>query len=257
MNSASLLDSFLDEAAEHLDTLSREILRLERDPSRADAVRRMFIAAHSLKAGAAIVGLDAVRDLAHAVEDVLTALESGENACTPDIADVLLASVDALRALLFGGSATDSPTIDVNVADLTMAVHSLARPSGRQTAGPPLRVMVVEDSPTVRLLETIVLRDEGFAVETFESAAVALEHLCHDGYDLVVTGLETRGVGDIDFVTALRAQPGLGSLAVIVTDTEDDPVQRQRLADLGVTEFVRTNSLRTQSLSRAARRATR
>src|SRR6185295_19048140 len=71
MNPMDFLDEFQAEANEKLDTIATQLLRLERDASNTQPVREMFLAAHTVKGGAAMLRLTAVETLAHGLEDLL------------------------------------------------------------------------------------------------------------------------------------------------------------------------------------------
>ena len=68
---ASLLGAFLDEAEDHLDNLSAQILLLEREPGDRAVLDEIFRIAHSLKGASASFGLQGFSVLAHQVETVL------------------------------------------------------------------------------------------------------------------------------------------------------------------------------------------
>ncbi|HZQ83201.1 MAG TPA: hybrid sensor histidine kinase/response regulator [Acidimicrobiales bacterium] len=105
---------FAQEAEQRLTRLGQELLQLEERGSDAELVGSIFRDAHTLKGAAAVVGFDDVGRVAHAMEDLLEQLRSGERLPTPEIVDVLLAAVDLLVELipvgLAGGSRPDDAT---------------------------------------------------------------------------------------------------------------------------------------------------
>ena len=68
---AEFLQIFRDEAETRLDRMTDALLGLESGTAAADAVDSLFRDAHSIKGGAGMLGLQDVRLLADAVEDVL------------------------------------------------------------------------------------------------------------------------------------------------------------------------------------------
>jgi two-component system chemotaxis sensor kinase CheA len=62
-------DVFLEEATEHLEEMSRALLELEKDPTRAEAIDVLFRMAHSIKGMAASLGYDSISEVAHRLED--------------------------------------------------------------------------------------------------------------------------------------------------------------------------------------------
>ncbi|MFH1034199.1 MAG: diguanylate cyclase [Pseudomonadota bacterium] len=101
----ALLREFGEEAREHLDHIEPDLLALEKDPAslEKDVINRIFRAIHSIKGSAALVGLAALRDFSHLVENVLLRVRAGELAPTPERIDVLLGAVDRLRQLIEAG----------------------------------------------------------------------------------------------------------------------------------------------------------
>src|SRR5438876_7080161 len=97
MHPTDFLREFRAEAGEHLGALDALLLELERDPANPRPIREMFLSAHTIKGAAAMLGLDAVRDLAHAMEDVLASLRDGRQPLDSDTADLLFQVVDRLR----------------------------------------------------------------------------------------------------------------------------------------------------------------
>ncbi len=111
---ANIADIFRDEATERLDHMVDTLLALESgrtDGSSAEAVEALFRDAHTIKGAAGMVGLDDVRALAHAVEDVLAAVRDAA-VFPPELAAPLLRAADALRTLVAGGSEPMDELID-------------------------------------------------------------------------------------------------------------------------------------------------
>lgn len=93
---------FRDEANELLDAMVDQLLACERGSAdERVAIDLLFRHAHTLKGSAGILGLDDIRDLAHAVEDVLE--EPRRTGSYPaEITEPLLRAVDVLRAHVEG-----------------------------------------------------------------------------------------------------------------------------------------------------------
>ena len=87
---------FRDEANERLDSMVDTLLALESGGADPDSINSVFRDVHSIKGGAAMLGLETVRDLAHMVEDVLSQARSAGQFPT-QLAEPLLRSTDALR----------------------------------------------------------------------------------------------------------------------------------------------------------------
>jgi chemotaxis protein histidine kinase CheA len=220
----AFLDQFRAEVAEHLNTLDEQLLRLERDPVDTHPVRLMFLAAHSIKGGAAMLGLIELRELSHALEDVLGVLRDETRPLEPSTADVLFRAVDRLRALLSAVDGTPRPSTPETlaiVAELAACTTTLTWPNLTATEAP--RVLLVEDSPSVRQVETFLLQDAGFVVDAAEAGNEALERAHRVQYVLVIAGVETRELRGPDLVLALRAAASGPPVPVLLTMTDHGP----------------------------------
>ena len=105
MNVAEFLNEFQLEAGEKLDLIASQLLRLERDPTSSQPIREMFLAAHTIKGGAAMLRLTDVEALAHAIEDLLSAFRDQQRTLDAQAADLLFKSLDHLRGLIAVASA--------------------------------------------------------------------------------------------------------------------------------------------------------
>jgi two-component system chemotaxis sensor kinase CheA len=80
---SEFIDQFILESRELVETATRDLLALERDPADAQKLDSVFRAFHTLKGGAAIVDFSAMARAMHAAEDVLSAARSGSRTLTP------------------------------------------------------------------------------------------------------------------------------------------------------------------------------
>ena len=99
-NNEELLRDFFAEAEQQVENLESNILVIENDPSNHDAIDEIFRAAHTLKGGSATVEMTELATFCHSVEDLLDALRGGSVAVSEPIVDVLLTSIDIIKAML-------------------------------------------------------------------------------------------------------------------------------------------------------------
>ncbi len=97
MDTSQYLDIFLDEAREHLQNLSDEIMKLEQEPDNMDSVNEIFRAAHSLKGMAGTMGYTRMQTLTHDMENVFSEVRNGTFKVQQGIIDILFKSLDALE----------------------------------------------------------------------------------------------------------------------------------------------------------------
>jgi len=106
------------------------------------------------------------------------------------------------------------------------------------------RVLLIEDSATVAAVVRYSLEREGFGVVLAADGAQGLALARRERPDVVITDLELPGLGGLDLIDALRAEPETAGVAVLLmsADPEDEgqrhgadvylvkPVEPRRLA---------------------------
>ncbi len=97
-----LLEEFVADAKEHLDTVEDDLLALEKQKGNPDReiVDRVFRAVHSVKGAAGFFGLTHISELAHVMETLLSMIRAGEIRPESRFIDALLAGADHLGILL-------------------------------------------------------------------------------------------------------------------------------------------------------------
>ncbi|MCA9772787.1 MAG: chemotaxis protein CheA [Myxococcales bacterium] len=96
---AEIAQDFVIEATEGLDALDSKFVELEQNAS-PELLAELFRVMHTIKGAAGFLSLTPIVQLAHAGEDVMGRLRSGELAVTTHIVDVILETVDTLKALI-------------------------------------------------------------------------------------------------------------------------------------------------------------
>ncbi|HWG58123.1 MAG TPA: response regulator [Candidatus Acidoferrales bacterium] len=94
-----VLEFFIPEAEEHLQSVTECLLALEANPNPQD-IHRLFRSMHTVKGSAAQVGLHRLSAVAHRVEDLIGQLRDGLLQPSAEIVDLCLESVDVLKKFL-------------------------------------------------------------------------------------------------------------------------------------------------------------
>lgn len=97
MDSEKFREVFLTESREHLDTINKCLLILEKDSADAENISRLFRAFHTLKGNAATMGYLSFSELAHRLEDVLAGIRDGEIAVSEEVVDLVFKGADVLE----------------------------------------------------------------------------------------------------------------------------------------------------------------
>ncbi len=111
-----LVQTFLAEAEETFGRMEQALVALEARPGDEAILHALFRDAHTVKGGAALVGFDGVRELAHDLEDVLERLRSRSLAVSDALVTTLLHSVDVLRTAVAEEAAGRTEPTDATTA---------------------------------------------------------------------------------------------------------------------------------------------
>ena len=95
-----VVKEFLVESYENLDEMDRDLVALEQDPESSDILARIFRTLHTIKGTCGFLGFSKLESVSHASENLLSKLRDVELLVNADIASALLATVDAIRAMM-------------------------------------------------------------------------------------------------------------------------------------------------------------
>ncbi|WP_419758502.1 chemotaxis protein CheA [Acidisoma sp.] len=94
----ALLEQFLVEARELMDTAVPALLQMERGEGGTAVVNTVFRAVHTLKGTSGLFDFAPLTSMVHAGEDLLDALRAGRLTVTSRMVDLLLAMIDQVRS---------------------------------------------------------------------------------------------------------------------------------------------------------------
>lgn len=111
-----IIEDFLVESFEMVDQLDQDLVELESNPKDLELLNRIFRVAHTIKGSSSFLGFDVLTHLAHNMEDVLNRARKGDLKITHDVMDVILESIDLMKALLeaIRDSGNDEQGIEVD-----------------------------------------------------------------------------------------------------------------------------------------------
>jgi two-component system chemotaxis sensor kinase CheA len=114
------LQMYVEESLDHLGDIETDLLALEEQGEEIDdeLINNVFRAAHSVKGGAGFMGLDAIKELSHNLENILGLIRDRELIPTSDIISVLLSSFDKLRELISNVETSNEQDIEQYIRDL-------------------------------------------------------------------------------------------------------------------------------------------
>lgn len=94
-----LLQEFLTETGENLDTVDRELVRFEQDPNDRDILRNIFRLVHTVKGTCGFIGLPRLEALTHAAESVIGQFRDGATV-KPSAVTAILETIDRIKDIL-------------------------------------------------------------------------------------------------------------------------------------------------------------
>jgi two-component system, chemotaxis family, sensor kinase CheA len=142
-----MIKEFLVESYENLDRLDREFLVLEKDPTNNDTLSSIFRTIHTIKGTCGFFGLLRLQSLTHAGENLLSKLRDGKLILNGDMANALLAMVDAVRGMLGAVEETGSDGT-ADHGPLIARLHALLEEQPTQLTAPASEVKEIKkESP--------------------------------------------------------------------------------------------------------------
>ncbi|HDR9658637.1 TPA: response regulator [Burkholderia stabilis] len=159
----------------------------------------------------------------------------------------------AAGALLENGD----PVLIVDVEDLIRSVDKLVRGGqlARLTRDPQLaladrrrRVLVVDDSLTVRELERKLLEKRGYDVTVAVDGMEGWNAVRSDTFDLVVTDVDMPRMDGIELVTLIKGDPTLKRVPVMIVSYKDRDEDRRRGLDAGADYYLAKSSFHDEAL---------
>ena len=177
-----LLDIFLEEAQELIDSISSSLDEWQNDRDNLLQVAELQRDLHTFKGGARMAEINAIGDLAHELEDLYEGLSLGRLSANDQLFDLLHLCHDRLADMVNGLSQQmpikSAPEL-ITAIQLFIAGESLELPSEEQTAGdlePAHEVSV--DQPESISVASMALDADAEVVEIFlEEAEELMEEL--------------------------------------------------------------------------------
>lgn len=158
----------------------------------------------------------------------------------------------AAGALLHDGT----PVLILDVDDLLNSVSKLLDTGhlervdhashARQTVSK--RVLVVDDSLTVRELERKLLLSRGYQVSVAVDGMDGWNALRAETFDLLITDIDMPRMDGIELVTLVRQDPRLRSLPVMVVSYKDREEDRRRGLEAGADYYLAKASFHDEAL---------
>ena len=148
------------------------------------------------------------------------------------------------------------PVLVLEVADLLLSIDKLLSdgrlkslhgnlPAATRSAK---RILVVDDSLTVREMERNLLLARGFAVDVAVDGVDGWNAVRSAHYDLVITDVDMPRMDGIELVTLVKKDPRLHTLPVMIVSYKDRPEDRARGIQAGADYYLTKGSFHDETL---------
>jgi two-component system, chemotaxis family, sensor histidine kinase and response regulator WspE len=151
-----------------------------------------------------------------------------------------------------------SPALIVDVEDMIRSVEKLIAAGrlstvqrGEYSAKKRKRVLVVDDSLTVRELERKLLDNVGYEVEVAVDGMDGWNALRTGRFDLMVTDIDMPRMDGIELVALIKKDPNLSSLPVMIVSYKDREEDRRRGLEAGADYYLTKGSFHDETLLQA------
>jgi two-component system sensor histidine kinase and response regulator WspE len=148
-----------------------------------------------------------------------------------------------------------SPVLIVDVDDLVRSIEKILKVARinkvHQDDGEQSdlkRVLVVDDSITVREVERKMIEAAGYHVDTAVDGMDGLNMLRSFPYDLLVTDVDMPRMNGIELVKTVRQDPSLRGLPVMMVSYKDREEDRMRGLEAGADYYLTKGSLHDETL---------
>lgn len=163
------MKEFTLDANEQLEKIEHTIINLEKKFHKDD-IDELLRTFHTLKGNSSIAGLPDIMGISHAVEGLIGDVKNRVVPMSPEIADVVLASVDAIKQLLKSGAAKnkrlDAAPLVARIAKLRQnlgAVGNISR------APLPKRKLIIKTTDDLAILEIPEFFDKSYIHDMLEN----------------------------------------------------------------------------------------
>ena len=153
-----------------------------------------------------------------------------------------------------------SPILIIDVEDMVRSVDNLLAGrrlhkvghSTRALAGPKRkRILVVDDSITVREVERRILENHGYDVEVAVDGMDGWNAVQVGHYDLVISDVDMPRMNGIELVSQIKRSPHLRSLPVMIVSYKGSEADRHQGLEAGANYYLTKSSFHDETLLHA------
>ena len=131
-----ILQDFLVEAGEILESLSEELVELENDVDNTELLNSIFRGFHTVKGGAGFLSLGDLVDVCHGAENIFDLLRTGKRSVNSELMDTILSALDTVNDM-FVLVQNKEPLVPAD-ANLLAELARLSKPESSNEVAEPV-----------------------------------------------------------------------------------------------------------------------
>ena len=124
-----ILNDFIIEAQDNLDTIEVSLIDLEQDPNDLETINAIFRPFHTIKGVSGFLNLTKINRLSHSAENLLDKARGGEIRVEGEIIDIILEAVDLLKGMIISLrerlEGTDSEEAEADIIPLLTRIEDI------------------------------------------------------------------------------------------------------------------------------------
>lgn len=153
-----------------------------------------------------------------------------------------------------------SPVLILDVDDLVRTIDSIVKENrlGRlelkrknEKAGAKKRILVVDDSVTVREVERKLLENRGYSVTTAVDGIDGWNTVHREEFDLVISDVDMPRMNGFEFVKRIKSDTGLSRVPVMIVSYKDREEDRIKGLHAGANYYLTKSSFHDDTLINA------
>ncbi len=151
-----------------------------------------------------------------------------------------------------------TPVLIADIADLIRSMDQFIQANSlrrcdreEQTATERRRVLVVDDSITVREVERQLLRNQGYDVAVAVDGREGWNMVRAEHFDLVISDVDMPRMSGLELVQAMRSDPALRQVPVIIVSYKEREEDRLRGLEVGANYYLTKSSFHDNTFLQA------
>lgn len=118
MHDEEILQSFVEEAKAHIESVEAELMNIDFDDVDMDRINNIFRAVHTIKGTSSFFDFKKIVELSHALENLFGEIRAGKLSITNDMVDLFLNTNDCLKEMIADIGSSEDIDISKHLSEL-------------------------------------------------------------------------------------------------------------------------------------------